>query len=348
MTYLTIGQVNIPVAWLALLIAVFYSDFRTRHTDAGTTKLIERLLYMYLIIWKFSYVLFSTPDFLQSPLSLLYFDGGIKGHMLAVGMIIIILYQKRQVIVWEDSWMYWARLVAISQLISYSFQEQWFVVGLWVIILVVIERNKGDWILLGQFLLLIWLNGFSSSFTMLHIVVIGSLYLKKKQAQYIVVAGLLSLVAIMLGDIEQKVDTIARTAIDLPTTTGDQYRVTEQKQTLTVVNFFATWCPPCKAEMPHLQSFAENLPEGVAIVGINLTARDDGEKVLANFLDTYHVTYPILLDETDASGTAFQVLSIPTTVLLNAQGEELERIVGPVSEDRLRQLIEKYQSFLEE
>lgn len=50
------------------------------------------------------------------------------------------------------------------------------------------------------------------------------------------------------------------------------------------------------------------------------------------------MTYPILLDETDEVGTAFRVMSIPTKVLLNAQGEELERLVGPVSEEGLRHI----------
>lgn len=348
MTYLTIGQVNIPITWIALFIAVFYSDFRMRDKASETTKLMEYLLYLYLIIWKLSYVVFSASDFVQAPLSLLYFDGGIRGHFLAIGAVVMILYKKRQVFVWEESWLYWARLVTIFQLIYYAFQEQWLVVSLWAILLVLIERNKSERVLLGQLFLLIWLDGFSSSFTILQLVVIGSVYAKKKQAQILGVAGVLILVAMMLGDIESKIEPTTREVIDLPTMTGEHYHLTEQQQSLTIVNFFATWCPPCKAEMPHLQSFAENVPEDVALIGINLTARDKGTEALVNFIDTYDVTYPILLDETDDTGSAFQVLSIPTTVFLNEHGEELERIVGPVNEEQLRKLTEKYQSLLEE
>lgn len=344
MTYLSVGQFNLPIAWLALFIAILYSDIRTRHLDFATTKLIERLLYSYLIIWKFSYILFATTDFLQSPLSLLYFDGGIKGHILAIIISTMVLYKKRLDIVWEDGWRYWARFVTIFQLITYSFQEQWLAVALWGIVLIAVERKKSEWILLGQFLLLSWLNGFSASFTLLQVLIIAMLSLKKKQLQYLAMTGVFSLVSIMLGDSEVKIDKTLQPAIDLPTTTGEVYDLSTQEQSLTVVNFFATWCPPCKAEMPHLQSFSEHLPKDVALVGINLTARDQGEKALANFIDTYHVTYPILLDETDTVGTGFQVKSIPTTVLLTAQGEELERIVGPVSEEGLHTLIKKYQS----
>lgn len=348
MTYLTLGQVNIPIAWLALIIAILYSDFRSRHSDGATTKLIEHLLYTYIFIWKFSYILFSSSDFFQAPLSLIYFDGGLKGHLLALAVVAFLLYRKRELFDWEVGWMYWVRLVAVYQLIFYSFQEQWFVAGMWIFTLILIERIKSQHVLLVQFFLLMWLDGFISSFTLFHVAVLLTVYFRTKHAQYIAGAGLLSLVAIMLMDVEENITTTTRAAINLPTTTGEQYRLSEQEHSLTVVNFFATWCPPCKAEMPHLQSFADNLPMGVALIGINLTARDNGEEALTDFMETYSVTYPILMDEDDAVGKAFQVKSIPTTVLLNAQGEELERIVGPVSEEGLRQLIKKYESLLSE
>ena len=94
--------------------------------------------------------------------------------------------------------------------------------------------------------------------------------------------------------------------------------------------------------MPHLQAFQDKLPETVELVGVNLAARDDGKQALQNFLAQYNVTYPMLVDGEDQAGKAFSVLTIPTTVLLNAQGEELYRIVGPLSEATLQQLVERY------
>lgn len=98
----------------------------------------------------------------------------------------------------------------------------------------------------------------------------------------------------------------------------------------------------------HFLRSPENLPVGVELIGGNLTERDDGEHALFNYKETYEMTYPILSDKTDEVGTAFKVISIPTTVLLNVQGEEMECIVGPVSEEGLRQIIKKYQSYMEE
>lgn len=343
MTYLTFGQLNIPVAWLAFLLAIFYSDFRSKKGDPLTNKLIERLLFTYIVIWKFSYILFSWSDFLKMPLSVVYFDGGFKGHILSLLMVATVLYRKRQMLMWPDIWIYWARLVAVYHLISYSFQEQWVIVTIWLLLLVLVERKYNHWILLGQFLLLAWLSGFTSIFTLAQIVFLLTVYLKTKKAQYISLVGILSLVSVILVDIDQTIEPTVRGSIDLTTTTGEQYRLSEEEQKLTVVNFFATWCPPCKAEMPQLQSFAEDLPSGVELIGVNLTDRDNGKQALVDFMETYEVSYPILLDETDEVGTTFGVISIPMTVLLNEQGEEVQRVVGPISEDTLRQLIKQYQ-----
>lgn len=348
MMYISLGQFNIPVAWLAFILAILYSDFRSRKVGVATNKLLEHLVFTYILVWKFSYILFSLSDFIKAPLSLVYFDGGLKGHVLALVVLAFILYRKRQILVWADIWIYWARVVTIFSVISLGFQEPWLYALIWLLVLVLIERKYQHGLLLGQFLLLAWLNGFTSSLTLVQLFVLLTVYLKTKQAQYLVVTGILSLVAMMLVDVEKATETIAHEMIDLPTTTGEMYSLSEQEQKLTIVNFFATWCPPCKAEMPHLQSFAEDLPAGVALIGVNLTDRDNGEQALVNFMETYEVTYPILLDESDEVGTAFRVMSIPTTVLLNAQGEELERLVGPVSEEVLRQLIKKHQTYLEE
>ncbi|MGN1400960.1 MAG: TlpA family protein disulfide reductase [Bacillus sp. (in: firmicutes)] len=342
MQYLTIGELNIPVSWLAFIAAVLFSDFRGRRADPYTNKTIDQLLYLYVIIWKSSYLLFSWTDFVKAPLSLLYFDGGGKGHALALFVMAIILYLRRNRIEWQVLWHYWIRFSAVYQVIVYSFEGQWLAVALWLTLLVLAERQYNYYLLFAGWLLLVWLGGFADGLTHVHAAVLLTLLLETKQIKHLATIGLVSLVAFMLADIPQAADTTARGEINLPTATGGHYRLAEQGQALTVVNFFATWCPPCKAEMPHLQRFAENLPSDVAIIGVNLTARDDGPQALEEFMDTYQVTYPILLDGSDEAGTTFHVRSIPTTVILNADGKEVDRIVGPISEDALRNIVEQH------
>src|SRR5690606_40432209 len=104
MTYISLGQFNIPVAWLAFILAIFYSDFRSRKAGVATNKLLEQLVITYILVWKFSYILFSLPDFIKALLSLVYFDGGLRGHILALVVLALILLIKRKIILWEDIW----------------------------------------------------------------------------------------------------------------------------------------------------------------------------------------------------------------------------------------------------
>ena len=92
--------------------------------------------------------------------------------------------------------------------------------------------------------------------------------------------------------------------------------------------------------MPHLQVFHEQVPDDVVLLGINLTKRDDGLEVLEQFLHDYEVTYPVLLDKQDEVGELYEILSIPTTYILDQQGRLVERTVGPVDATGLENIIE--------
>ena len=342
MNYITIGQLSIPITWLAFILAILYSDFRNKQVDRFTNKMIEQLLWVYLIIWKFSYLLFSWNNFIKAPLSLLYFDGGRYGHLLALIIMSIVLYRKKAHLEWPALWAYWARFLVVFNIISYGFYEQWLIVIIWLGVWILIERKKWQVVLLVEWLLIVWLGGWSDSLTSVHGIVLLMFILTSKQFHQLATMTILTLFALMLTDIHISETKMEKMAINLPTTSGENYKLDEQPQSLTIVNFFATWCQPCKAEMPHLQKFAKNLPDDVVLIGVNLTARDHGQDALNKFVETYNVTYPILLDKDDSVGKSFQVISIPTTVLLNKNGEEIDRIIGPISEHALRELVKKH------
>lgn len=342
MAYLTLGQLNIPIVWLAFFCALLYSEVRGRKSDGVTNKFLEHIVFAYIVVWKLSYVLFSWEGFVKMPLSLLYFDGGLKGQLLALVVVLAFLYKRKHELQWQTVWLYWVRFVGIYSAVVAIFQEQWIPAIIWGFLLIVIERQYSHFLYVGQFLMLVLFSGFSSILTLIHVIVLVTICWQTRKVQLLAMSGVLALVALLIGNIEQTSNVTVRNTIELQATTGEVYPLDEE---LTVVNFFATWCPPCKAEMPHLQSFAENLPAGVELVGVNLTARDNGQEALVDFMQTYEVSYPILLDEFDEVGQTFHILSIPTTVLLNSEGEEIERIVGPVSEEALRKIVKKHQSF---
>ncbi|MGN7476351.1 hypothetical protein ACTHOQ_00740 [Solibacillus silvestris] len=240
MNYLTIGQVTIPITWLAFTIAILYSGLRMKQTDRFTNKTIEQLLLVYIIIWKLSYVFFSTAAFLQEPLSFLYFDGGMKGHVSALTGIMIILYKKRELLDWETLWLYWARFAAVYFVLYYAFSGHWLIAIIWLGVWLLAERNIGCIILIIQWPLLVWLGWWDDGFLHMHGMVLLTLLWKTQQIQQIAAISIFSLVALMPADIQSMENKRGIAPIDLPTTAGGHYALSEQNQKLTVVNFFAT------------------------------------------------------------------------------------------------------------
>jgi len=105
-----------------------------------------------------------------------------------------------------------------------------------------------------------------------------------------------------------------------------------------VVNMFGSWCPPCNAEAPELAAFAEQNP-GVQVVGV---ACEDTEEGAIGFMEEFGLTFPLVLDD----GTLVQETGIPafpTTIFYNAQGEEVDRIVGAATLDRFNASLAKAQ-----
>ncbi|MGH3442690.1 MAG: TlpA family protein disulfide reductase, partial [Nitriliruptorales bacterium] len=104
-----------------------------------------------------------------------------------------------------------------------------------------------------------------------------------------------------------------------------------------VVNFWASWCPPCRKEMPALEAAYRKVKGRVAFVGVNhQDARDDALALL----DDAGVTYRSGYDPNGNVAPEYGLFGMPTTVFVSADGEILERITGAMTEDRLLETIE--------
>ncbi len=129
---------------------------------------------------------------------------------------------------------------------------------------------------------------------------------------------------------------------ELTTLDGDSLTLSELKGKKVVLNFWATWCPPCKAEMPHMENYYRNSAEedNVEIVAVNMTDSENrGVKVVQEFIDNYDLTFKIPLDEQGIVEEAYQVFQLPTTFMLNTDGTISQIIKGPMDESTLENLI---------
>ncbi|MBI2333385.1 MAG: TlpA family protein disulfide reductase [Chloroflexi bacterium] len=128
----------------------------------------------------------------------------------------------------------------------------------------------------------------------------------------------------------------------LKTAEGKTYTLSEFKGQAVLVNVWATWCPPCEAEMPAIEKmYKEYKDQGFVVLAINSTFQDDPTEI-APFVDDHGLTFPILLDETSDVSRAYQVRSLPSSYFINRQGIITEVVIGgPMSEALLRTRIEE-------
>ncbi|MGF2616280.1 redoxin domain-containing protein [Rossellomorea vietnamensis] len=127
----------------------------------------------------------------------------------------------------------------------------------------------------------------------------------------------------------------------LATIDGKSVSLSDYKGQKVILNFWATWCPPCKAEMPHMQKFyEENKDNGIEIVAVNLTNMDEGKPAIEQFVQDYELTFPVPLDEEGDIGMQYQAFTIPTSYVIDTEGKIAKKIIGPMDENMMKSLID--------
>jgi peroxiredoxin len=107
---------------------------------------------------------------------------------------------------------------------------------------------------------------------------------------------------------------------------GNSYRFSDLRGKVIIVNFWATWCPPCRAEMPSMQRAWEQLrEEGILMLAIDV---GEDEDAIFEFTASYPVEFPILLDTESDVSEAWQVRGLPTTFVIDQWGRKVYRAVG--------------------
>jgi len=116
------------------------------------------------------------------------------------------------------------------------------------------------------------------------------------------------------------------------TVDGDSVSLAAQRGKVVLLNIWATWCHPCRDELPVLQRlYEQNAARGLEIVGVSVDARGEGEKVRA-FARQFGLTYPIWLDPDERASALFLAPGVPATYLVDRTGVLRWRHVGPVRE----------------
>lgn len=107
-----------------------------------------------------------------------------------------------------------------------------------------------------------------------------------------------------------------------------------------LVNFWATWCPPCRKEIPSLVKIQEKYRDkGLVVVGISMD--EGGRSMVGKFLDKQGVNYPVIIGDSSMAKGFGGVIGVPASFLVDRKGELIWRFDGYASEDQLRVELEK-------
>lgn len=126
----------------------------------------------------------------------------------------------------------------------------------------------------------------------------------------------------------------------LTTLDNKEVKLSDYKGKKVILNFWATWCPPCKAEIPDLIKFyADFKDKDVVILGVDLTQSEKSQNAVADFVKSYGINYPVALDVDGAVSKNYQVSGIPTSYIIDTQGIIRDKVVGPMDFEGMKRML---------
>ena len=128
---------------------------------------------------------------------------------------------------------------------------------------------------------------------------------------------------------------------------GNTHTLSEYKGKTVFLNFWATWCPPCRKEMPDIQKLYEEYQaeEDPSVIILGIAApnygREGSEEEIIAFLEKNGYTYPVVMDTTGEMFMQYGIYSFPTTFMIDAEGNIFGYLPGQLNEMVMRSIIEQ-------
>lgn len=127
---------------------------------------------------------------------------------------------------------------------------------------------------------------------------------------------------------------------ELQTVDGKTIKLSSLKGKRVILNFWASWCPPCRQEMPDMEQFyKDNKNNEIEILAVNLTETEKSRADVPTFMAEYGITFPVVLDEKGSVGQLYRVSSIPASFIIDSKGVIQRKLVGPMTYDSMKSMV---------
>ncbi|WP_165972130.1 redoxin domain-containing protein [Paenibacillus piri] len=333
-------QNNVWMTAAAVAAGLGAMKLYVRRGQDSTTKSYDRVyeaLLIWLLVWKLSMLLTDFQSVWESPISLLYFSGGVKGAWIAAAVVVGYVWLRDHS---SPEWGHYKYSWLVSLLVGYTIYRL-----LEIVFEEVSFTTNGLLVILGVATLLYCLKGQAPE---------GRRTLQQLFLIYVLGHALISAVAANtwekpgFGGNPAYADAatglrIGQRAPDFELESlegGTIKKLSDFRGQKVLINFWATWCPPCQVEMPHMERFySEYKDRDVVILSVNATQTEASKVVVKAFAAHWELTFPIVLDTLGEVGKTYNVSAYPATYIIDEQGIIRKKVQGPMNEDSLRKAV---------
>ena len=125
--------------------------------------------------------------------------------------------------------------------------------------------------------------------------------------------------------------------LELQTLEGESVSLSKYRGSVVLVNLWATWCPPCREEMPALLRFYEAYKsDGFVLIAIN---QEESPDIVQSFVDDYRLTFPVWLDEDYIAQQEFKTMNLPSSYVIDRDGQVRLMWIGGISQKNLEKYV---------
>lgn len=323
--YISIGSFPVKMVWLAILgsaliaYGIINLKLRNEPDKKQLVDVLSNAVVLCWFVWKISYVVLHPILIVKQPFNILYFNGGETGLVLGIiGSVLYLLWTsgKREL---DRSRVFYTGILALTLFFAFYYGAH-------------CAATK----LLADGLIALFFAILS-----IYLYTLGSFELRKTVLSMLVTALFFSVLTnTPLGGKKEEAVTTAASGIkngnrapdfELTTLEGDKVKLSDFRGKVVFVNIWATWCPPCRAEMPEMvRYYKDHSSKNVEVLAVNLTD-SDSEKEVKKFAQEYKLNFPVLLDPDGKVGNTYKTVTIPTTFIIDKKGIIKQKHIGPMS-----------------
>ncbi|TVY02092.1 redoxin domain-containing protein [Cohnella terricola] len=117
---------------------------------------------------------------------------------------------------------------------------------------------------------------------------------------------------------------------------GEEVELSDFIGKKVILNFWATWCPPCRAEMPHMEKIYSKNSDEVVVLAVNVTSSEKSSGDVQKFVEDFKLTFPVVMDTDGNVSGKYLVYAYPTSLMIDSQGIIREVYLGAMNEDMMK------------